>query len=164
MRAGRRLVFPVLLAVASGCFQEEAPRPAPVAAPAGDPEISASKLAVLAEQGATAEIRAEAVYAMTDLGRQSDPGAVAGALADPDPEVRRAAIVALTGFEGEVSASLLAEALNDSDVRVRRDATEALGEVGGPAARQALHQALYDPDPGVREIAAEMLEEVAAQH
>ncbi len=172
-----RIQVPLFLGtiLLAGCFQSEAPRPpdsegpppqavtrpAAVSPLPDDPEPSLTELAATAEHGASPAIRADAVYAMADVGTRSDPGAVGAALNDADAEVRRAAVVALTGLEGEVAASYLATALNDRDVRVRRDAAEALGEVGGPTARLALRQALLDPDPVVREIAAELLAEPA---
>ena len=162
-------------ALASGCFQPEAPRlpAAPVAQSATAVERSAEagtpasddatgdlpELALLTRDGKSPAVRSEALLALADFGDQADPGAIGGALTDPDPSVRRTAIVALTGLDGEVPASLLAIALNDPDARVRRDAVEALGEVGGATARAALAQALNDADPEVRDAAAEMLEE-----
>jgi HEAT repeat protein len=165
------------LAIASGCFQEEAPRrdaPAALAAQtAAAPAAAAvrgptkmdeakpvvSELAETIRQAEDPAARREAVYAVADAG-EADAAAVVGeALTDPDAEVRMAAIEAMTGFEGTASADWLSTGLGDPDPRVRRTAVEALGEIDGATARLLLQQALGDVDPGVREAAQQMLAE-----
>lgn len=177
MRYGGLAALVVGIVLASGCFQEEAPRrEAPAVAssrfvermPASERTTSATRedsapaSAPLAETIRHAEdpaARREALYAMADAG-QADASAVVGeALTDPDAEVRMAAVEALTGFGGTASADWLAIALGDPDARVRRTAVEALGEIGGDSARMLLQQALGDTDREVREAAAEMLSE-----
>jgi hypothetical protein len=180
----RRIGYAALLgglALASGCFQEEAPRrvapatvatqaaAAPAAAPMRSPtkmneaEPAVSELAESIRQAEDPATRREAVYAVADVG-EADAAAVVGeALTDPDAEVRMAAIEAMTGFEGTASADWLSTGLGDPDPRVRRTAVEALGQIDGATARPLLQQALGDVDPGVREAAQQMLAEPARE-
>lgn len=161
----------------TGCFQAEAPPPAArpesqaLQTDTGDPE---RRIMALAEQrdmqtvsvlesivqgGAGPAERREAVYALADVGGETNAATIADALRDPDDGVRLAAIDVLSTMDGEVSAGLLTGALNDADPRIRLAAVDAFGDMEGPTAAMALQQALADPDARVREAAIGLLAE-----
>lgn len=172
-RAGLMTAF-VLLA---GCFQAEAPAPAArpesramekdasnperrIMALAEQPDVQTiPALEAIVQGGVDPAERREAVYALADVGGESNAAAIADALRDPDDGVRRAAIDVLSTMDGEVSAGLLTGALNDADPRIRLAAVDAFGDMEGPTATMALQQALADPDATIREAATELLAE-----
>lgn len=161
----------------AGCFQAEAPPP--VAQPEsrfaqGDSANPERRIMALAEQPAEQTVpvlqamvqggtdpaaRREAVYALADVGGETNAATIADALRDADPGVRLAAIDVLSTMGGETPAGLLSSALNDADPRIRLAAVNAYGDVEGPTAIMALQQALADPDALVRETATELLAE-----
>ena len=165
------------LSLASGCFQEAAPRhetPTDVTAVTLDQHAVSRKsvdavpvetaatvpqLAKRLQDDADPKVRREALYQIADAGEAEDAALIGQALYDPDGEVRMAAVEALTGIGGEASANWLSIGLGDPDPRVRRTAVEALGQVGGDTARFLLEQALADTDASVREAARQMLGE-----
>jgi HEAT repeat protein len=173
MRLAGCATFLAGLSLASGCFQQEAPRlaaptPAPTsrqqAATVSPPAMPASKaLASALQDSPDPEDRRDAIYEIADAeGDDMESAALIGAaLYDPEPDVRLSAVQALTGLRSEAAADWLSIALGDPDARVRRTAVEALGEIGGPNAKFMLQQALGDVDPAVREAAQEMLAEPA---
>ncbi len=105
--------------------------------------------------------RAAATWAAASTG---DQGALAAALADPDPEVRREAIRGFARLKGEVAGAelpLLA-CLRDGDAEVRRDALREALRWAPPAARreefaEALLVGLRNSDPVTRQLAGEAL-------
>src|SRR5688572_7751065 len=148
------------LTLASGCFQEAAPRhdtPTDAASVSMDQQAVASnssdapaveaiatvpQLAQQAQEDADPEARREALYLIADAGEAEDAAVIGQALYDPDEEVRLAAVEALTGIGGEASADWMLIALGDPDPRIRRTAVEALGEIRGDTSRLLLQQAL----------------------
>jgi HEAT repeat protein len=170
------LALAMTMALAAGCFQEEAPRldaPPTIAARPTDPRVgnepafpvneeivaSVPKLAQMLQDERDPDVRRQLVYAIADAGERDDAAIIGQALTDPDSGVREAAIEALTGFGGESSADWLSLGLGDPDPGIRRTAVEALGEIGGDTAQFLLQQALADVDPDVREAAQQMLDE-----
>ncbi|MEX0733031.1 MAG: HEAT repeat domain-containing protein [Steroidobacteraceae bacterium] len=178
MRRRELAALAVMMALLSGCFQEEAPRHVAPAALAANPvdtqagtqpanetndeePASVPMLAAVLNDSADPDTRREAIYAIADAGETDDAAIIGHSLTDPDSGIREAAIEALTGIGGQSSADWLSLGLGDPDPRVRQTAVEALGEVGGDTARFLLQQALTDVDEGVREAAKQMIEEQA---
>ena len=171
MRHAGRAAFLAGLSLASGCFQEEAPRlAAPTPAPASRQQAATvpppathgtKELAAALQDAPDPDDRRDAIYEIADAeGDEMESAALIGAaLYDPEPDVRLSAVEALTGLRSESAADWLSVALGDPDARVRRTAVEALGEIGGPNSKFLLQQALGDVDPAVREAAQEMLDE-----
>jgi HEAT repeat protein len=171
MKPTRKSELLIAVLLLSGCFQEEAPRPAVPTAAARSAQAAATALqseermekdlATTLQDAADPEDRRDAIYEIADAeGNEMESAALIGAaLYDLEPAVRLSAVQALTGLRNESAADWLVIALGDPEARVRRTAVEALGEIGGPNARFLLQQALGDVDPAVREAAEEMLGE-----
>jgi len=137
-------------------------------------------IARMARTDENARLRAAAVDALGDLGREwarerpvlvsriLDP--VAAALEDGDSEVRREAADALGDLEAAAGSAIpaLRAALGHEDDSTRRRVVEALGQIGRRLDRVPdglvadLAKVLRDPDADVRENAAEALGDLGA--
>ncbi len=128
-----------------------------------DSDPGASALAAAALSDPDASVRAEAVYALGEIGDDAGVQLLGQALLDPDDQVREAAVEAFADIGGEASVRALAVALNDANPVLREGAVDALGEIGGQTAIYLLRQALTDEETNIREAAAEYLTELVLQ-
>lgn len=124
-------------------------------------------IAVLGEDDA--EVRIQAIYALSDMGSAADAAvpALLGALRDLHPGVREAAVVALyrIGRFGEPEDNLvtaLIAHLDDEAPEARFNTAVVLGGLGQAAepAIPALTAVLRDEDPQVRAAAREALHRI----
>jgi HEAT repeat protein len=97
-----------------------------------------------AVKDARPQVREAGVIALGELGRDSDPQALAEALrSDPSPEVRALAARWLGMLRYWEGMPELIQAMNDSELRVRRAAGEAVRRLWG---RDFLYRAEDDPE------------------
>jgi HEAT repeat protein len=112
-------------------------------------------------------VRYTAAEALGNIGGSEAESALAGLLADPDPEMRACAAMALISLGAGSREAFLAllKAQHDPQVKVRVYATLALGfsHTGDGEIVAALVQALDDPDGKVRSAATRALYEMGTR-
>ena len=114
------------------------------------------KLSELAVGDSSAEVRAECVTALGDMGSADTAGTLINALGDSDETVS-----ALGRVKGERAVSALSWALKSRSSMVRGSAAGALGEIGSAGEAGALVDLLgNDPEASVRSQAARALGEI----
>ncbi len=159
------------LSLASGCFQQEAPRlaapaPAPTsrqqAATVSPSAMPASKeLAAALQDSPDPEDRRDAIYEIADAeGNEVESAALIGAaLYDPEPGGAPVRGRGVDRPAQRVRRRLAVDCARRSGCASPQDGGRSAGEIGGPNSRFLLQQALGDVDPAVREAAQEMLAE-----
>jgi HEAT repeat protein/beta-lactamase regulating signal transducer with metallopeptidase domain len=133
--------------------------PQPSAAQAQTPASQQEKdsaVAALVEalKDEDAEVRENALFALSQIGGAVATEALMAALKDSSPQVREKAVWALGMRPGAGHVDELINALRDSNAQVRDKAAWALGMVGNQSAIEPLTNALRDEDGEVRQKAA----------
>jgi len=109
----------------------------------GENAVPAVKTAI--RQGATAEVRLNAVWAATRVDHPEARAAVRPALADADETVRQAAAHSASVWRDRDAAASLLKVLENGPAPLRRAAAEALGRIGGAGVVPALLAAAGAP-------------------
>jgi HEAT repeat protein/beta-lactamase regulating signal transducer with metallopeptidase domain len=133
------------------------PQPQPAQAPtAPDQQEKDSAVAALVEalKDEDAEVREQALFALSQIDGPRATEALIAALKDPNPQVRQKAVYGLGMRHGEGQVDALTGALRDSNAQVREKAAWSLGMRGNRNSVEPLVNALRDEDAEVRQKAA----------
>jgi beta-lactamase regulating signal transducer with metallopeptidase domain len=134
---------------------EQEPKAQPAPTPANQQEKDSAVDALTeALKDEDAEMREQALFALSQIRGPRATQALLGALKDSNPEVREKAIWALGMRHGDALTEPLINALRDSNSDVREKAAWALGMNGDNRAVEPLANALRDENADVRQYAA----------
>ena len=134
---------------------ENPPSPAQAQSPASQQEKDSAVAALVeALKDEDAEVRENALFALSQMGGSAATEALIAALKDSSPQVREKAVWALGMRPGTGHVDDLINALRDSSAQVREKAAWSLGMVGNQSAIEPLANALRDENAEVRQKAA----------
>ena len=134
---------------------ENQPSEAQAQSPASQQEKDSAVAALMeALKDEDAEVRENALFALSQIGGTLATEALVAALKDANPQVREKAVWALGMRPGAGHVDDLINALRDSNAQVREKAAWSLGMVGNQSAIEPLTNALRDEDAEVRQKAA----------
>lgn len=108
-------------------------------------------------------VHPDARYEAAHIAADEGLGALARALADPDPTTRTTALDVICELSGKRAARLLAGVLHDPDPDVRAAAAGAAAEIGATGTVFSLILALDDPARRVRAAAARAIEVITGR-
>ena len=144
------------------------------------PELAAPRLARIAREHPSPEVRAEALDQLSDLGGSALVGEVLInlALSSTDPDLRLRAVEGMEDLPTEEAVTLLGRvAFESQDPGVQRQAAETLGEVGSTGALQLLdrlareatnegvaRQAVESMGEFPEDVAGPLLRRIATEH
>jgi hypothetical protein len=118
-------------------------------------ELSVRAILAQLARDPSAEVRANCVNALTELGMKQGVPAVERALNDPTPSVRLAAVRGLYTLAGVEKADQLVRMLSDKDTDVRHRAATCVGWLGQKNLGAKLVSLFIDGTASVRRAAAE---------